>query len=227
MQKGFLKTVFHARGVFNRHFKKASEDIKLEKPLSRRFGFDRGTPIDRFYIDLFLSENKNLIKGRVLEIGDNIYTKTYDTNVTKSDVLDVNKKNKKANITGDLRNLKSKIKENTYDTVLLTHVLGLIDDLEACVSEVYRILKPGGNVLVSSAVISPNFSDNKAHWRILGHGLKYLFGKKFKKIKIKDYGNFVGFYSFVIGMAQEELDKKKLIKHDSDFPCIATLIATK
>ncbi|MGB2696377.1 MAG: class I SAM-dependent methyltransferase, partial [Candidatus Zixiibacteriota bacterium] len=58
---------------------------KMEKsalsPISRQFGFDRGKPIDRYYIENFLNENKHFIRGRVLEIGDNSYTKKYGSAV--------------------------------------------------------------------------------------------------------------------------------------------------
>lgn len=38
-------------------------------PVSREFGFESGTPVDRF-IERFLETNSNVIRGRVLEIGD-------------------------------------------------------------------------------------------------------------------------------------------------------------
>jgi len=47
----------------------------LSEPLSRKFGFDRGTPIERVYIDQFLSEKRHLIQGTVVEVGGNAYTR--------------------------------------------------------------------------------------------------------------------------------------------------------
>jgi hypothetical protein len=49
-------------------------DFYRTKPLSRRFGFDRGGPVDRVYIEDFLDKNSLHIKGRVLEVADNNYT---------------------------------------------------------------------------------------------------------------------------------------------------------
>src|SRR4051794_37443694 len=49
-------------------------DFCRTAPISTVFGFDRGTPIDRYYIETFLSKNADDIRGRVLEIGDNSYT---------------------------------------------------------------------------------------------------------------------------------------------------------
>lgn len=39
-----------------------SDQLRTE-PISRKFGFDRGCPIDRYYIDSFLKQNQNLITG--------------------------------------------------------------------------------------------------------------------------------------------------------------------
>jgi hypothetical protein len=44
------------------------ENISQTEPISRLFGFDRGTPIDRYYIEKFLIEKKKDICGRLLEI---------------------------------------------------------------------------------------------------------------------------------------------------------------
>ena len=45
------------------------EEIPLQ-PISNVFGFDRGQPIDRYYVENFLSENASLIRGVVLEVAD-------------------------------------------------------------------------------------------------------------------------------------------------------------
>ena len=46
-------------------------------PISYEFGYDRGQPVDRYYIENFLSRHADDIRGRVLEIGDNHYTRTF------------------------------------------------------------------------------------------------------------------------------------------------------
>jgi hypothetical protein len=43
-------------------------------PFSRCWGLDRGTPVDRRYIERFLAENADDIRGQLLEIRDNAYT---------------------------------------------------------------------------------------------------------------------------------------------------------
>src|SRR4051794_12778338 len=53
-------------------------------PVSRNFGLDRGTPIDRYYIDDFLRRHAGRrdyvigdVQGHVLEIGMDTYTRRF------------------------------------------------------------------------------------------------------------------------------------------------------
>jgi len=196
-------------------------------PISKKYGFDRGEPIDRFWIEEFLQSHKSQVTGRCIEITDNSYTQQFGTNVTKSDVLDINPKNKKANIIGDLRNLKN-IRANTYDCVILTHVIGIVDDVSAVASECYRILKPGGSLLLTSSCFSPDF-DQKGFWRFTPRSIEYIFGKYFlsSKMQLKTYGNVLAGQAFWVGLAQEDLSPKQIKYNDPTFPCIVTLAAIK
>jgi SAM-dependent methyltransferase len=198
-------------------------------PLSTKFGFDRGTPIDRYWIETFLKDRKTLIKGRVLEITDSTYTKRFGENrVTGADVLDINMKNKQATIYGDLRNLRKVVRDNTYDTIILTHVLGMIDNIDGALGEVYRILKPGGTLLVTSSCMGPIYDANTNFWRFTPAGARYLFAKQFgKKVTVSSYGNVFSGQAFWTGMAQEELTHKELNYNDPRYPCIVAVVAKK
>src|SRR5215211_4187641 len=44
------------------------------QPVSWAWGYDRGLPIDRWYIERFLEQNRADITGRVLEVKDTMYT---------------------------------------------------------------------------------------------------------------------------------------------------------
>jgi len=73
-------------------------------PLSRRFGYDRGVPLDRYYIESFLHHEAAAICGRVLEIGGNSYTKRFGGGrVSKSDVLHVEAGHPFVTIVADLQ----------------------------------------------------------------------------------------------------------------------------
>jgi len=128
--------------------------LRRVTPISQQWGFDRGLPIDRYYIENFLAHHENDIRGRVLEIGDNSYTPKFGGNrVTKSDVLYVEEGNPKATIVADLTSANH-ISSNTFDCIILTQTLQLIYDVQAALQTSFRILKPGGVLLATLSGIA-------------------------------------------------------------------------
>src|SRR5271154_1164957 len=68
-------------------------------PVTNNCGLARGQPVDRAYIEQFLSQHRGDIRGDVLEIGDNRYTLRFgEGRVRRSVVADVNTDNGKATI---------------------------------------------------------------------------------------------------------------------------------
>lgn len=231
MKQKLMQSLNTIRGKINRTIKPVESLLvtKSTKPISTKFGFDRGKPIDRYWIEKFIKANKNYIKGRCLEIGDSRYTQLFGENrITKIDVLDIDKKNKTANIYADLRKMPN-IVSNTYDCIILTHVLGMVDNLNSAVSELHRILKPGGTILATSASLSPTYDLTSNYWRFTVAGFRYLFSKKFtpKKINALSYGNVLTGQYFWVGLSSEDLKLKDLDYDDPSFPCIVAIRATK
>ena len=69
--------------LWNKYFNKIDWiNLRSTKPVSKVFGLDRGIPIDRYYIEQFLEQNKSFIKGAVLEIAESTYSKKFDCGVT-------------------------------------------------------------------------------------------------------------------------------------------------
>lgn len=203
---------------------------KNTQPISDKFGYDRGTPINRYYIEHFLDENKKLIKGRCLEVVDNNYTKRFGgERVVKSDILDNDKSNKQATIIDDLKNLVT-VKDNTFDCLVITQTLGMIDEFDQAIKECKRILKPGGVLLLTVSAMSPVLEVNEStYWRFTVAGAKYAFGKYFSKdkLEVKSCGNALAGQSFWVGLALEELTEKEIAFNDPQFPVIITVKATK
>ena len=78
----------------------------------------------------------------MLEVKDRKYTARFGgnvdgakTGVTRSDVLDINRENKEANIIDDIRSLAT-IQDGTYDCMILTQVLQYVDDLDAAIRSI-------------------------------------------------------------------------------------------
>ncbi len=199
------------------------------KPISTKYGFDRGRPVDRYYIDAFMDANKELIKGKVLEVTDNQYTTKFGGDkVTQSDAIDIDTTNKNANIYGDLRNLTN-VESNTYDCFIVTQTYVMIDDYEAAIRESLRILKPGGVLLVTMPCLSPVWNLKNHHWRFTQASGEYVFGKYVEKenLEVKTHGNALTGQAFWVGMSIQDLTKEELEYDDPYFPVIVTIKAIK
>lgn len=197
-------------------------------PISGCHGFDRGTPIDRHYIAAFLGENRRLIRGVCLEVTDAGYTRQFGQDVERVDVLDINPDNKQANIICDLRRL-DRIADDTYDCFILTQVLQYIDDLDAAVREVYRVLRPGGTALVTLPSLHAMEANHPHYWKFSTHSARYVFGKYFPAdhMDVRGWGNAATGVAAWVGLAKEDLRRVHLQQHDPRYVCTITLCATK
>lgn len=198
-------------------------------PASRAFGFDRGKPIDRYYIENFLERNQSSITGDVLEVGDNTYTKTYGHKITKSDVLNVIP-SPHATIVGDLATGEN-IPEAAFDCIILTQVIHVIYDVKSALRNTMKALKPGGVLLLTTAGISPSCREHfhGDYWRFTRQSLKWLLHelapKKFVKVDV--YGNIAVAKAFLDGLALHEVPQEILDYQDEDYQVVLTARVTK
>ncbi|VVB53222.1 Uncharacterised protein [uncultured archaeon] len=208
-------------------------NLRTTKPISRVFGFDRGEPIDRHYIESFLKDNSSSIKGKVLEIADNTYTKKFGgQNILESEVLHAVDGNPKATIVGDLVTGQG-LPENAFDCFILTQTLQFIYDIHSAAGNVVKCLKPGGVALITVAGISQiSRYDMKRwgdYWRFTDRSLTMLFEQYVPKenIKIKTYGNVLSSVAFLHGLACDELTQEELDYADQDYQMLITAVISK
>ncbi len=62
----------------------------------------------------------------------------------------------------------------TFDTVLCTSVLEHVDDAEAAISEIARILRPGGRLIITAPFLYPTHEAPYDFWRTTHWGLRSL-----------------------------------------------------
>lgn len=197
------------------------------RPLSRCYGFDRGTPIDRFYIEGFLASQSADIRGRVLEVGDDSYSRHFGGDrIAKQDVLHIHDRNPVATIVGDLAD-PAALPSASFDCIILTQTLQYVFDLRAAVGNVRQALRPGGIALITVPAISPMFEDEwreSHYWLFTPASVHRLLAKEFEggKIDVATFGNLYAATAFLRGAAVEEVSKKKLREVDLDFPVTIT-----
>jgi SAM-dependent methyltransferase len=205
-------------------------DLRRSTPISRVFGFDRGTPVDRYYIENFLARHASDIKGVVLEVGDDTYTRRFGCNrVTGSDVLHVSKENSRATIVADLADGRN-IPSNFFDCIILTQTLQLVYDVRAALLTLHRILKPGGVLLATIPGISQLDDEwnDSWYWSFTLPSARRLFQEAFSKsLRIETYGNVLAATAFLQGIAFEELRPDELDRNDPHYQLVITVRATK
>lgn len=204
--------------------------IRRTTPLSDAWGRERGTPVDRYYIEQFLEQQRVHIQGRVLEIMNADYTRRFGRGVERSDVLDVDAANPAATIVADLAAADA-VPSDTFDCVILTQTLQYVFDLQAALHHVHRILTPGGTLLCtvpSVSRIGRRYLENE-HWRFTAASCSRLFGNAFAggAVEIRTRGNVLTSVAFLMGMACEELSRRELESDDVYFPLIVTVVGTK
>ena len=207
-------------------------DLRILNPISRKFGLDRGTPIDRYYIEEFLKKNQLLIKGRCCEISENFYLKKFATKNSFHEVFDYNTSNKNATIVGDLTKI-DKLPNDLIDCFILTQTLNFIFDYQSAVAGIHKMLKKGGVALVTVSGISQiskyDYDRWGDYWRFTDKSIKEVFCKVFKKknIEIKTYGNVLSSTCFLHGISAEELTHDELMHNDINYQITITIKATK
>lgn len=223
------KAVFYSKRDIDELFREThpflSEDfIKSTEPVSRLFGNERGTPVDRYYIEQYLErESKEItLCDRVLEVGEDTYSKRFFPN-SESDILDYS-------MGMDLTK-KETLPESRYDVFICTQVLHQIYDVKSAIEGAYYLLKEGGVLL---ATVCGNISklarndEYEHYWGFTECSLKKIVGEVFEKeIKTEFYGNSAVATAFVQGISLEELDKAILNKKDKDFTICISVTAKK
>lgn len=219
--------------ILTRLFKKTNwHNLRNLEPISKVFAFDRGTPIDRVYIEDFLEKNKNFVKGVVCEIADNTYSKKYGSNIKKFEILHYTSDNKNATIVGDLTNV-STIPKGCIDCFILTQTLNFIYDFKSAISGLHHMLKDGGVALVTVSGISQisryDMDRWGDYWRFTDLSIKKSFEEVFgeNNVEVETYGNVLATTAFLQGISAEELTKDELFYRDKDYQITITIKAIK
>jgi hypothetical protein len=208
-------------------------NLRRVTPISRVFGLDRGTPIDRYYIEKFLHRHESDICGYVMEVGDPNYTRKFGGDrVTKSAVFSAPSDTSRATLVGDLCTGED-VPQDAFDCMILTQVFHVLYDIKTAVGNAVRALKPGGVMLVTLPGIS-QISRYDADrwgdfWRFTSQSARRLFEDHFapENLEINLYGNVLTAVAFLYGLAAQELQTAEMDHQDPDYEMIIAVRAVK
>lgn len=206
-------------------------DFRRLQPIDPAFGGGRGRPIDRHYIEGFLDRHSADVRGCVLEVAEDHYTRRFGgERVTASEVLHRDHSNPRASFVGDLAD-GGTLPSQHFDCFICTQTLQYVFDLRRAVATVHRMLKPGGVWLLTVpgiSQISPYDRDRWGeHWRFTPQAVERLLGEAFPKSEVQAHGNVLAAMGFLQGLACEDLSMAELDHVDDRYPMLVTARAVR
>lgn len=205
-------------------------------PVSRNFGFDRGTPVDRYYIEGFLARHGGRagdIRGRVLEVQDRRYADRFGAAaVERVDVLDVDPANTDATLLLDL-GAAPEAPQPTFDCIICTQTLLLVYDVRQAVRNLHDLLTPGGVLLLTvpgiSQICGKESGADADYWRFTSQSVQRLCDDEFGPgaTAVQAFGNVLTASAFLYGLAAEELRGPELDHRDPAYELIVAARATR
>jgi hypothetical protein len=230
------QTLRHAGSFLRRRIKARRVrfgTLRSLAPVSRQFGFDRGLPIDRYYIESFLSNSAEAIRGVVLEIGDDSYSRRFGAaRITGQEILHIVPGHPGATIIADLADAPE-IPSNSFDCIILTQTMHYIFDLHEAAETLYRILKPGGTLLATlpgiSAICRDQDDKESDCWRFTAASARRLFAVVFgdANVRVRTYGNVLTAFAFLQGLCAGDLRQDEMDHLDPDYQVIIAVAAYK
>jgi SAM-dependent methyltransferase len=125
------------------------------------------------------------------------------------------------------------IPDNTFDCLILTQTLQFIYDFRGALHTCYRILKPGGTLLLTVPGITPLDQGEWRdiwYWSFTDKALQRLGADTFvggSSFSIASFGNVRVATAYLYGMGLPEIDQASLDYYDPQFQVINAVKAVK
>jgi peptidoglycan/xylan/chitin deacetylase (PgdA/CDA1 family) len=209
----------------------ADQIARRTSPLSLDWGYDRGGPLDRAYIEAFIERHAGDIRGVVLEVQEPGYTSRFGGEaVTRSDVVDLDETNTAATIVADLR-AAAHLPPDTYDCIILTQTVHVIPQMGEVIAECHRLLRPGGVLLATMPSVSRvclEYGRDGDFWRVTPAGARHLAASAFgEAVEVTAFGNVLASSAFLYGLGRGEVDPGVLAETDAYNPTLVGVRAVK
>lgn len=144
----------------------------------------------RFELDEAIQKHKWVLKGSILDVGAGSfdrYGKYFNGAIIHLNVAP----GPNTDLVGSAEAIPAP--DASYDGILCTQMLGDVFDLHKVAAEFYRVLRPGGSILLTESFIDQLHDQPHDYWRFTPYSLGYLFKEAgFKSTRVEGVG---GYYS--------------------------------
>jgi glycosyltransferase involved in cell wall biosynthesis len=196
-------------------------------PIARDYGAERGPTIDRFYTERFLEANRDAIAGDVLADGSDLLARRYGGDAIGTlEVLNRYGGRRGSTVVDDLSH-PAHLGAACFDCVLLTRSLHRVPGLDAAIDTIWRVLRPGGTLLVAmpwGGPLETGELGERTRWSISPTALGELLSGPFpqRDVAISTFGNVKSAVAFLHGLSWRDLEH-----HDPKSPVIVAARARK
>jgi SAM-dependent methyltransferase len=207
-------------------------DLRRVTPIDPNWGFERGTPIDRVYVERFIGSHAADVRGRVLEIAAPDYTNAFGRGVERVDILMATEGNQEATIVGDLTSAPH-VPDDSFDCAIVTQTMQFIYEVSSALGTLHRILAPGGVLLATVPGLTKISSiEDELYgewWHFTGRSVRRLAEDVFGagNVDVETYGNVLAASGFLYGLASSDLEPPELDAHDPLYEVVIGLRAVK
>lgn len=185
-------------------------------PYGQLFGVGRGLPVGRYYVENFLRRNAHLVRRRCLEFGDPHY-RSFFPDATAYEVINVGP-GKHVTYVCDIHNLEN-VPLEAFDAIICTQVFEHLAYPEKAAVSLYRLLKPGGVVLLTAPFLNPVHYVPTDFRRFTPECLEMILKDAGLRVDEVDFGGncLIGTGSF-LGMVTEDFTRAEMDRKDRIFP---------
>lgn len=202
--------------------------VGSSRPVSGHWGYDRGLPIDRRYIEAFLAAHGDDIRGDVLEVKDDGYSRRFGHALDRVDVLDVDTANTRATVVGDLGG-DLDAADASYDCFVLTQTLQYVWDVRRAIEHAHRLLRPSGVLLLTVPAVVRHEPGDHDLWRFTRGSVERLLATQFDAdaVEVQSRGNLVTTLAFAAGLSAGDLGDGAFAADDERYPVIVAARAVR
>lgn len=152
--------------------------------LSRRIGRSLTAKLTRVTLDRFIASHGST--GRTLDLGaqNGPYASFFPNRIA----LDI-RSGTGVRIIGDAQALG--VRDDAFDIVLCTEVLEHLPEPQRAVDEMFRVLKPGGSLLLTTRFLFPIHDAPHDYFRFTKYGLRHLL-RRFDILELQEETDSIG-----------------------------------